>query len=292
MSNMLIRFHKPCVLALWLVVLLMLSSCQLLLTPITNKISDDLASAILNHDDVSLIEDGLPAYLIMLDALIVSNPKNTKLLFAAAELNSAYAMAFVSEPERKQLMTKKAWDLATQAACMRNKKLCGIDSMSFAEVASTVSELSLKDVPTIYGVMSTWASWLDAHQSDYGALAQLPSVHVLLDRLLELDENYYLGAPHLYKAVLDSIIPPLLGGDLERAREHFEKVIELSSGKNLYAKVLMAKQYARLAFDRTLHDKLLNEVISADPKVKGFTFQNVLAQKLATELLNSADEYF
>lgn len=289
---MLIRFHKPCVLALWLVVLLMLSSCQLLLTPITNKISDDLASAILNHDDVSLIEDGLPAYLIMLDALIVSNPKNTKLLFAAAELNSAYAMAFVSEPERKQLMTKKAWDLATQAACMRNKKLCGIDSMSFAEVASTVSELSLKDVPTIYGVMSTWASWLDAHQSDYGALAQLPSVHVLLDRLLELDENYYLGAPHLYKAVLDSIIPPLLGGDLERAREHFEKVIELSSGKNLYAKVLMAKQYARLAFDRTLHDKLLNEVISADPKVKGFTFQNVLAQKLATELLNSADEYF
>jgi len=280
------------VLALWLVVLLMLSSCQLLLTPITNKISDDLASAILNHDDVSLIEDGLPAYLIMLDALIVGNPKNTKLLFAAAELNSAYAMAFVSEPERKQLMTKKAWDLATQAACMRNKKLCGIDSMSFAEVASTVSELSLKDVPTIYGVMSTWASWLDAHQSDYGALAQLPSVHVLLDRLLELDENYYLGAPHLYKAVLDSIIPPLLGGNLERAREHFEKVIELSSGKNLYAKVLMAKQYARLAFDRTLHDKLLNEVISADPKVKGFTFQNVLAQKLATELLNSADEYF
>ncbi len=279
-------------LALWLVVLLMLSSCQLLLTPITNKISDDLASAILNHDDVSLIEDGLPAYLIMLDALIVGNPKNTKLLFAAAELNSAYAMAFVSEPERKQLMTKKAWDLATQAACMRNKKLCGIDSMSFAEVASTVSELSLKDVPTIYGVMSTWASWLDAHQSDYGALAQLPSVHVLLDRLLELDENYYLGAPHLYKAVLDSIIPPLLGGNLERAREHFEKVIELSSGKNLYAKVLMAKQYARLAFDRTLHDKLLNEVISADPKVKGFTFQNVLAQKLATELLNSADEYF
>ena len=279
-------------LALWLVVLLMLSSCQLLLTPITNKISDDLASAILNHDDVSLIEDGLPAYLIMLDALIVGNPKNTKLLFAAAELNSAYAMAFVSEPERKQLMTKKAWDLATQAACMRNKKLCGIDSMSFAEVASTVSELSLKDVPTIYGVMSTWASWLDAHQSDYGALAQLPSVHVLLDRLLELDENYYLGAPHLYKAVLDSIIPPLLGGNLERAREHFEKVIELSSGKNLYAKVLLAKQYARLAFDRTLHDKLLNEVISADPKVKGFTFQNVLAQKLATELLNSADEYF
>jgi len=270
----------------------MLSSCQLLLTPITNKISDDLASAILNHDDVSLIEDGLPAYLIMLDALIVGNPKNTKLLFAAAELNSAYAMAFVSEPERKQLMTKKAWDLATQAACMRNKKLCGIDSMSFAEVASTVSELSLKDVPTIYGVMSTWASWLDAHQSDYGALAQLPSVHVLLDRLLGLDENYYLGAPHLYKAVLDSIIPPLLGGNLERAREHFEKVIELSSGKNLYAKVLMAKQYARLAFDRTLHDKLLNEVISADPKVKGFTFQNVLAQKLATELLNSADEYF
>lgn len=289
---MLIRFHKLFVLVVSLGVLLNLTSCQLLLSPMTNKISDDLASAILNHDDVSLIEDGLPAYLIMLDALIVSNPKNAKLLFAAAELNSAYAMAFVAEPERKQLMTTKAWDLATQAACLRIKKLCGIDSMSFTEVESIVSELSLKDVPTIYGVMSTWASWLDAHQSDFAALAQLPSVHVLLDRLLELDENYYLGAPHLYKAVLDSIVPPLLGGNLERAREHFDKVIELSNGRNLYAKVLMAKQYARLAFDRALHDRLLNEVISADPKVKDFTFQNVLAQKLATQLLNSADEYF
>ena len=269
-----------------------LSGCQVLLTPVTNQISADLTRVILNNRDIELVEDGIPAYLILLDAMILRSSNNAKLLFAGAELNSAYATAFVKDSERKRLMTAKAWDLAQQAACLRTKKLCDIDSMSFTELESVVAGLGKKEVPTLYGVMSAWASWINAHQADYRALAQLPSLHTLLDRLLELDESYQFGAPHMYKGVLDSLVPPLLGGNLERARQHFEKALDLSEGKNLFAKVYMAKQYARLIFDRELHDRLLTEVLAANPEVEDFTFQNILAQQLAAELLNSADDYF
>lgn len=58
------------------------------------------------------------------------------------------------------------------------------------------------------------------------------------------------------------------------------------------AKVLYAKNYARGIFDRELHDRLLNEVLAADPVYKGWTLSNVLARREAEGLLKSADEYF
>ena len=57
-------------------------------------------------------------------------------------------------------------------------------------------------------------------------------------------------------------------------------------------KVIFAKMYARMMFDRKLHDKLLEEVLSADPYIPGYTLVNTRAQIEAQELLESAEEYF
>jgi hypothetical protein len=41
-----------------------------------------------------------------------------------------------------------------------------------------------------------------------------------------------------------------------------------------------------------MHDRLLNEVMAADPYQDGFTLSNVLAQEEAAVLLAEADDYF
>jgi hypothetical protein len=58
------------------------------------------------------------------------------------------------------------------------------------------------------------------------------------------------------------------------------------------AKVLFASHYARLVFDRPLYDRLLGEVIEADPRARGFTLSNVLAQEEAAVLLAESGEFF
>jgi hypothetical protein len=58
------------------------------------------------------------------------------------------------------------------------------------------------------------------------------------------------------------------------------------------AKVLYARSYARLVFDRPLHDRLLREVLAADPQAPGLTLSNTLARGAARGLLDEADEYF
>ena len=57
-------------------------------------------------------------------------------------------------------------------------------------------------------------------------------------------------------------------------------------------KVLFARSYARLVFDRPLHDRLLTEVIDADPEAPGLTLSNTIARSQARNLLADADEYF
>ena len=58
------------------------------------------------------------------------------------------------------------------------------------------------------------------------------------------------------------------------------------------AKVMYAERYARLVFDRELHDRLLQEVLAAPVQVPGLTLGNTLAVARAKQLLASADDYF
>jgi hypothetical protein len=56
--------------------------------------------------------------------------------------------------------------------------------------------------------------------------------------------------------------------------------------------VLYAQFYARLVFDRALHDRLLNEVLAADPVAPRLTLINTLAKVKAKALLESGKDYF
>ncbi|MGB5737770.1 MAG: TRAP transporter TatT component family protein, partial [Woeseia sp.] len=75
-------------------------------------------------------------------------------------------------------------------------------------------------------------------------------------------------------------------------RAYFEQAVALTEGRDLSVKVEFARGYARLMYDRELHDELLREVLTADPRVSGYTLTNVLAQRDAEALMASADEYF
>ena len=58
------------------------------------------------------------------------------------------------------------------------------------------------------------------------------------------------------------------------------------------AKVLLARDYARLVFDQELHDRLCQQVLDGDPIEPGLTLSNVLAQREAERLLDESQEYF
>jgi hypothetical protein len=254
--------------------------------------ADTLSSAILNQDDPALIESGVPAYLLLIDGLIAQSPDNADMLAAGAQLFALYGSRFAQAPERAQALTAKARRYGERAICLEHEPACGWQDMDHEELVTELAGVGRRDIDALFAYAVGWLSYLDATSEDWTAVAELPWVQAVLERALALDETYQNGAIHTYLGTLNALRPPALGGRPEVARDHFERAITLSEGRDLSIKVEYAKRYARLVFDQELHDRLLTEVLSAEPHADGFTLFNVLARQEAQGLLATSKEYF
>jgi hypothetical protein len=274
------------------IITVLLGGCATVVSSVTGDLADGLSEAIVNNDDLEGVRDGAPAFLLLLDGLLVQDPDNSSLLAAAASLNGSYAGAFVVDPARQQLLAGKALELALRGACLEDDDACTARTVPFDEFDAWVNTLDVKDVPMAYSLASAWAGWIQANSDDWEAIAELARVQALMGQVAELDETYENGNVRLYMGVFYTLLPPAQGGKPEAGRQQFEKAIEISDGRNLMAKVMFAESYGRLVFDRELHDRLLEEVVGADPHADGLTLANIVAQEQARALLASADDYF
>lgn len=273
--------------------LLSLSACQSLIVSRVGGISDHLATAILNQNDPQTVKDGMPSYLLLVDGLIEASPNNVKLLRSGAKLYSTYAFIFVSgDNERAKRLSWHSYEYAQRALCIDMKKICDRINRPYEEFVVTLDSVSKSDLPTFYTFAVSWAGLIQANRSDWNAVANLAKVKACMAKVVAKDDGYDNGGAHGYLALMSTILPSALGGKPEQGKIHFERAIAISQGNNLMIKVRYAEKYARLVFDRQLHDRLLNEVLQADTDVPGFTLTNTMAKQQALQLLLDADEYF
>ena len=276
---------------LFLASFLMLGSgCTNLVSGITSQLADDLAGSILNSEDIDTVREGVPAYLLLMDSFLRSSPDSEDLLLAASNLNGSFS-ALVVDEDRIKLFSDKSMRYVEHAACVSKSPLCDVRQQSYAEFEQTVSSLKVGDVHIAYSLGVAWVGRIQANSDDWGVIAELSRAKLLMERVIELDENHENGGPHLYMGGMETLLPASMGGKPEKGRAHFEKAIEINEAY-LMTKVIYAQQYARLMFDQELHDRLLNEVLSADPVVEGMTLTNRIAQERAKDLLASSKDYF
>ncbi len=269
------------------VLTLMLSGCAV------TQLPDNLSRAMLNQDDPSVVAAGAPAYLLMLDALILTYPENERFLLAGAQLYGAYAGVFAQDEEQAAGMADKAMEYARRALCEYDDKACDlVDGPADDLLSGLKARYDESDIEIFYAYGAAWAGWIQANTSDWNAIAQVGKVKTLMQWVAGYDEGYDNATVQVYLGVLESQLPPSVGGKPEIGQAHFEKAIELTDGQHLMAKVLYAKQFARLMFEQELHDRLLQEVLDADPYAEGLTLVNRLAQRQAAELLAESADYF
>ena len=270
----------------------LLTGCGALIARASDRAAEALSQAILNQDDPETVRDALPAYLVLMDALVRNDPDSPGSLAAASTLYAAYGVAFVDKADRAKRLTNRSRSYGQRAVCAYNADYCGLSDFGFDAFNAEIAKLDADDAPVFYAYAVSWLAYMRAHSDDWAVLADLPKVEATLFALDGLDSDYERGNISLYLGVLNTLRPPALGGKPEAGRAYFERAIELSEGQDLSAKVEFARSYARLLYDRELHDQLLEEVLAASPEAEGLTLFNVIAQMQAQELLASADDYF
>lgn len=268
------------------------SGCAALVGNATDGLSRNLTAGILDSDDPQTVEDGLPAYLLLLDGMIHGDPGNADLLLAGARLYGAYAGSFAGDGERRLRLALKSDGYARRAVCAKKHPLCAAMDRPFDEFADVVAKLGAKDLALMYGLATAWVGVLQADASDWNRIADLPKVERLLDRVVALDPAYDRGSAYMYLGVLNCLRPESLGGNPKYGVEMFDAARARSDGRNQMARVLEAEYCARLTFDQERHDRLLNEALTADAKAPGLTLMNTLAKQRARTLLESGKDYF
>lgn len=273
-----------------LVAALLLGGCASIANKASQRLADNLTAGILEQDDIGIARDGIPSWLLLVDGLIQGDPQNRGLLLAGSKLYGAYAGGFVDDPQRAQRLSARSFDYARRATCIAAPGLCAQLDAPFEAFEAELAKTG--DVAVLYALASAWAGRIQANSGDWNAIAAIPKVQALLERVVALDPAHAEGEPYMMLGVLASLRPASLGGQPEQGKAHFEKALALSGGRNQMVRVLYAQYYARLVFDQALHDRLLGEAIAADPHAPGLTLVNVIAQERARALLASGKEYF
>lgn len=156
--------------------------------------------------------------------------------------------------------------------------------------ADAVASANPKALTALYWYATNLGKWA-LLEGIATILARKDDIKATMEWALQNDPNYFFGAPYRYFGVYHTKVP-IGGGDPPKSKEAFEKSLAIAP-TYLATKVLMANSYAVLAGDRALFDKLLQEVVAADPNaVPEVAPENKLEQEKAKRLLANADDLF
>ncbi len=273
-----------------------------------NRLGDALSapgpSVYTTDDDPELIKAALPFSLKTVESLLQTSPKHKGLLLTACSGFTSYANAFVQldaeavessdyeESERLKARARRLY-LRGRDYCMRRLELKqpGLRHALALNPATALGSAKF-DVDELYWLGASWGSAIAIGVDQPDLVADFPVVRTLMERALTVDEDYADGAIHEVFITLDGMSPSM-GGDAARARQHFERAVELSKGKSASAFVAMAASVSQPAQNKAEFVELLDRALAVNPDdVPDTRLATLIAQRRARILQSRLDDLF
>jgi hypothetical protein len=267
-------------------------STQQLVTEKASSLFNEIAVSAGRQSDVALVRSGTPAYLMLIDGMIRSYPENSELLLAGAKAYASYASVLEEDEQGRAVYLYERGKHYAVKSLSLNPLFKGVMDKPLDVFRKSLEQARKTDVPTLFWVGSVWGSWIASSESAE-AMADLPWVEALIERVLQLDPSYYYGSAHVFEAILLSARPEQFGGSLQKANEHFKKAMAYGQGKFLMTDVYYAQYYARQTLNRDLYVSTLTRVLETPAAIEpDLTLANTLAQQKAKKLLGQVDDFF
>jgi hypothetical protein len=236
-----------------------------------------------------------------MEMVLEETPEHEGLLVSTAMAFVLYGQAWVIMPAQRL----EATDLqAARAEKMRGKALFlrglgyagralelkkpGVVSQLYSDSTAAIPRFQEDDIPAMFWYATALAAAISADRNDMDLVLDLPLVSLLLNRALELDEDWNQGAIH------ERLIPLTTSGPVggpEVAEEHMRRAMELNEGTSIGPLVSFAESVCVQEQDRQRFTDLLTEVIAFDVDAyPDNRLANVVAQQHAVWLLSRVDE--
>jgi len=255
---------------------------------------DNSRDAAYLSDDIRTFGDAAPSNLFMLEGMIQTDPENAELRVNAAMLYFFYAFAYMEEddPDYASLLYGKGLDHAW-LALSENCELPSDRNISFSEFEALVPSLGLDEVPAALWVSTCWAQYINLHLDETKVMRAIPKVQALVERVIELDETYFEGMPHIMQGSLHAFKPKIMGGDTDASAASFARAFAISGNSFRLSRFFYARYYTYRMMDLDLFTETLEGVINAEPVSDDpYLLLNTIAVEKSLKLLEEADDLF
>ena len=261
-------------------------------------------TAMNTQTDLGLAAAALPANISLIEGMLVNDPNNADLQLYAAQAYYGYAFGFIedgfnkdgfhmaADPARAARLYQQGYEHARQvliAQGLTEQALSGdLDSLQ-----QKINKLDMDAVPALFWAASNWAKAIDLNRDKAQNLAQLPKAVMLMQRVLELDENYYMSGAHVFFGVYYGSKSPMLGGNYKLSAEHFAKANRANQDKLLVVNLLQAQYLERQRFNQQgFHDLLIQIINASDALYPEQALINRISRYKASLLLNKEEQWF
>lgn len=158
-------------------------------------------------------------------------------------------------------------------------------------VAEAVKLLNKNQIDSLYWAAASLGKW--AKNSGMVTTLQYKSQIIkMIERVAELQPDYFYGAVHRYWGVYYAVAPGFAGGSMEKSQVSFKKAFE-TANNYLGTHVLYAENYAARKSDQETFKKELNFVLSAKVNViPELEPEHILEKEKAKRMLSNIEQYF
>jgi predicted anti-sigma-YlaC factor YlaD len=274
-----------------------------------NKLGDALASGgttFASDDDPDLVKAAVPFSLKLMESLLAESPRHRGLLLASSSGFTQYGYAFVQEDadELEDTDFARAEALRTRAKRLylraRGYGLRGLEvahpgftNALVAHPHQAVAQLKKADVPQAYWTAAAWGAAISLGKDDPALLAEIPQMEALIDRALALDESWDEGAIHGFLISYEMSRQGVPGDPVARARQHFERAMELTGGHEAGPLVAYAESVCVAQQDLPQFEALLHRALAINPDEHPETrLVNLIMQRRARWLLTKKEDLF
>jgi len=295
-------------LALWLAAAGACSLNKIVMNKVAGTLSAASGNDVFTQDnDPELVGDALPFAIKLYESLLASVPDHEGLRLRTGSLYIMYANAFLQTPAdmmpkqelgQKEFMLERAKNLYLRGRDMlliglrkRNPNL--LRQLKNRKYKEALAPYTKKDVPTLYWAAAGWVGAFAIDPFDMKLGLTLPQAAALMERVTQLDPGFSRGAVHNFYILYYGSLPDYMGGDLKKAREHFQMAMAASGNRDTSPLVSLATTVDVKEQNVEEYKSLLQKVLEFDPDSDlGNRLVNILNQRKARWLLDHVDDYF
>lgn len=263
-------------------------------------------STFTSESDLDLVEGSLPFSLKAMESLLAQVPDHRGLHLSLAQGYMLYAYAFVDlkADEKKETDFPEYQRLKNRAKILYlraygyAKRGLDLSVETFADACEKKNSGALllvkkkQDVPFLYWAGVALAKWITLAKTDPSAAIRLPEAAAYMQRALEIDPDYDRGAIHEFFISYEAR-GAAMGGDMNRAREHFTKALALADGRKLSPLVTYVEACSIPSQNKEEFDGYVRQIMAFDTdRCPDYRLINTLMKKRTEYLLKKKDDLF